>query len=175
MTDLQKAILELLSVGGIGLFLLLIGILTHVITKRKNKLCTQNTEGTVAKYRFLGGGNVAPIVKFEVDGKTYFTAKKYNGIKKVSMSGIPIPTNQYIVEDDKGYVCVKTGAFTNIRKLAENAWPLDSKMMVYYDPKNPKTNYVDRPITNNLTFISFTIAGISVISLAVLVFFLIQI
>lgn len=47
-----------------------------------------------------------------------------------------------IHEDEKGWLHVKTGAIANLRQLAEQLWPINSKMAVYYNPNNPKKCYV---------------------------------
>ena len=44
-----------------------------------------------------------------------------------------------VYEDEKGWLHVKTGAIANLRQFAEQLWPINSKMTVYYNPNNPKS------------------------------------
>lgn len=58
--------------------------------------------------------------------------------------------------------------------MAEKLWPINSKMMVYYNPDNPKKCYVDRPIYNSFASMMFIIMGSVVIVISIIVFFLMQ-
>ncbi len=170
MSEIQIAWLELLLVGGIGVILMLVGIGIKINTKKRNVSCTAVTNGIVIKHVFYGEGRMAPIVEFAVDGKTYRTKKKYNGIKSVSITGFPIAIKEKAWEDEKGWLHVKTGTFPNMRQLAEELWPIGSEMNVFYDPTNPKKNYVDRPITNQFLTIGFVSGGMLAIAMGILVF-----
>ncbi len=44
-----------------------------------------------------------------------------------------------VYEDEKGWLHVKTGAIANLRQFAEQLWPINSKMTVYYNPNNNNT------------------------------------
>ena len=90
------------------------------------------------------------------------------------ISGVPVPVKSEVYEDEKGWLHVKTGSIANLRQLAEQLWPINSKMTVYYNPNNPKKCYVDRPISKSFTSMMFIIMGIVTILLSVLVFFLMQ-
>ena len=46
-----------------------------------------------------------------------------------------------VYEDEKGWLHVKTGAIANLRQFAEQLWPINSKMTVYYNPNNLKKFY----------------------------------
>ena len=71
-------------------------------------------------------------------------------------------------------LCYRTGAIANLRQFAEQLWPINSKMTVYYNPNNPKKCYVDRPISKSFTSMMFIIMGTVTILSSVLVFFLMQ-
>lgn len=104
-----------------------------------------------------------------------FIGKKiFCGIKTTQISGVPVPVKSEVYEDEKGWLHVKTGSIANLRQLAEQLWPINSKMTVYYNPNNPKKCYVDRPISKSFTSMMFIIMGIVTILLSVLVFFLMQ-
>ena len=134
--------IQLLIDGGIGLILIISGILMNMIS---NKQCTKSVEGKVISYSFPGESHMYPIAEYAVDGVTYKTKKKYKGIKSIKASGIPLPVKSNAFEDEKGYLHIKSGAIVNVRQMAEKLWPINSKMIVYYNPDNPKICYVDRP------------------------------
>lgn len=79
MTEIQIAWLELVTVGGVGVILALAGVLIDVFTKRKNRMCSKQVEGTVTEHRFWGEGNMYPVVEYFVDGTCYKTRKKFTG------------------------------------------------------------------------------------------------
>lgn len=175
MTEIQIAWLELIMCGGIGVILALSGVIIDIVAKRKNKACTKQVEGIVIRHRFLGEGKMYPIVEYFVDETCYKTRKRFRGVKTLKISGFPaIPMQPNAYEDEKGWLHVKRGSFVNMRNLAEQLWPIGSKMTVYYNPNNPKTSYVERPITKSFTSIMFVIMGIAVVLLSVALFFLIQ-
>lgn len=174
MSELQIAWLELIIVGGLGVILALSGVIINIIVKRQNKSCTKQTEGIVIQYGFPGDGRMYPIVEYVVDGTCYKAKKKFRGVKRISASGFPIQVQQKAYEDEKGWLHIKTGPTANLRQLAEQLWPIDSKMTVYYNSNNPKKCYVDRPISGSFTSIMFVLVGMATIILSVLVFFLIQ-
>lgn len=91
------------------------------------------------------------------------------------ISGLPAYVEPNVYEDEKGYLHVKIGPIANLRQLAEQLWPVGSKMTVYYNPENPKKCYIDRPIYGGITSILFIIIGIVTIMLSLIVFILIQI
>ena len=174
MSELQIAWLELITVGGIGVILALSGVIINIIAKRQNKSCTKQTEGIVIQYGFPGDGRTHPIVEYFVDGTCYKAKKKFRGVKRIRISGFPTQVQSKAYEDEKGWLHIKIGPIANLRQLAEQLWPIDSKMTVYYNPNNPKKCYVDRPISKSFTSMMFIIMGIVTILLSVLVFFLIQ-
>ena len=167
MTEIQIAWLELMTVGGLGVILVLLGVTFNIIVKRQNQLCTKQTDGIVKQYGFPGNGRVYPIVEYFVNGTCYKTKKKFRGIKTTQISGVPVPVKSEVYEDEKGWLHVKTGSIANLRQLAEQLWPINSKMTVYYNPNNPKKCYVDRPISKSFTSMMFIIMGIVTILLSV--------
>ena len=76
MTEIQIAWLELMTVGGLGVILVLLGVTFNIIVKRQNKLCTKKTDGIVKQYGFPGNGRVYPIVEYFVNGITVFLEKQ---------------------------------------------------------------------------------------------------
>lgn len=174
MSEIQIAWIELITVGGLGAILALSGIIISIIAKMKIQLCTQQTDGIVIQYGFPGNGRMYPIVEYFAGGTFYRTRKKFRGIKTKRISGLPIQVQAKAYEDEKGWLHVEIGAIANLRQLAEQLWPIDSKMTVYYNLENPKKCYVDRPISESFTSIMFILMGMVIIILSVLIFFLIQ-
>ena len=91
MTELQIAYLELAIVGGLGALLVIAGIVARALAKRANDSCTARTTGTVLKHRFAGEGRLYPVVQYEVNGKNHQVRKRYNGVKLVRVTGLPVP------------------------------------------------------------------------------------
>lgn len=168
----EQIILIILLINGIGI--LLMGILIRLMTDKRNKSCLKKSIGNVVEYKFQGKGRMYPVIEFEVEGITYLTKKKYNSVKSVSYKGFPISIQADAYEDDKGNLFVKTGPIANYKNLAEKLWPIGKEMPVYYNPQNPKINYVERPIANRFLTVFFEIMGILIILLAVVLFFLIS-
>lgn len=53
MTEIQIAWLELMTVGGLGVILVLLGVTFNIIVKRQNQLCTKQTDGIVKQCTHL--------------------------------------------------------------------------------------------------------------------------
>lgn len=174
MSELQIAWLELGIVGGLGAIFVFVGIIMVVVISRKNKLCTRQTDGVVTEHRFPGQGKMYPIIEYMVDGNNYQTKKQFRGVTVIRISGFPIHVQSKAYEDDKGWLHIKIGPLANLRQLAEQLWPIGSKMTVYYNPDNPEKCYVERPFSGGFTSTMFIVMGLVTISLSVLVFFLIQ-
>lgn len=174
VTELQIAYLELAIVGGLGALLVIAGITARALTKRANDSCTASTAGTVVGHRYAGEGRLYPIVRYEVGGKSYQTKKKFNGVKLVQVTGLPITMQSEAHEDERGWLHVKLGPMVNVRELAEQLWPINSGATVYYDPAKPQRSYVDRPVSSSFACAMLAIAGLATIIVGVLVFFLIQ-
>lgn len=175
MTEIQIAWLELIMVGGIGFALALSGIIINIVGKKRNKACTEQTEGNVIQHGFPGDGRMYPIVEYSVNGISYKTKKKFRGVKTKSISGFPIHVQSNAYEDDKGWLHVKVGPITNLRHLAEQLWPIGCKMTVFYNPSNPNQCYVERPISGSFVSTMFVIGGGVVIFSGFVVFVLMQI
>ena len=175
MAEIQIAWLELMTVGGLGVILVLLGVTFNIIVKRQNKLCTKKTDGIVKQYGFPGNGRVYPIVEYFVNGTCYKAKKKFRGIITTQLSGVPVPMKPEVYEDEKRMATCKNMELLQIcNQLAEQLWPINSKMTVYYNPNNPKKCYIDRPISKRFTSMMFIIMGTVTILLSVLVFFLMQ-
>ena len=166
----NKDILVLLPMIILRMITISIGILIRVITIRRNKSCSEQVIGRVIRYEFKGKGRMHPVVEFETGGRTYLTKKKFNLVKSISV-GFLFSTQSNAYEDDNGNLCVKTGPFASLRELAEKLWPIGKEMTVYYNPQNPKINYVERPVTNRFLTIMSGFMGTLIILLALVIYF----
>ncbi len=173
MTNQQIALFELILVGTIGLLLIVASIVIKLICKLNNSKCTEHTLGKVVSYHH-NGEIITPIVEYTVNNTTYQTVKKYNGIITNNISGLPIKTDNYLYEDENNYLHINKGPISNVRYLAQQYLPIGSKHDIYYDPTNPKRNYVDKATNQVVIRTIFFYIGIFIILLALLVFFLIK-
>ena len=177
MSNTMTAFLALGIVGGLGFILIITAILIKTCSRRKISKCTECTEGKIVGYRYPGEGMVKPVVEYVVYDKTlccdktYRTTKKYNGFKITRYAALMEPS---ISEDEKGYLHIKMGPIANIKKIANEKWPMGSTVKVYYSANNPNVNYVDRPISNRFLFIMFLFAGILCIVWGLFLFFVIR-
>lgn len=171
MSNSFIAMLELGIISGLGIIFVGVALFIKVTSNNKILRCTELTEGIIIKHRFPGDSRVIPVVEYIVNDKVYHTEKKYNGYKKVRY---PLPMQSDFWEDEKGYLCVKIGLAANIRKIANDMWPIGSTVKVFYSPNNPKNNYVDRPIHNELVRTIFLISGIVLMVLGYVLFMIIK-
>ena len=169
MSKMQIAWLGFLVVGGGGVLFIFSGVMITIVTKKQMKQCTKKIEGAVVQYQFPGGGSMNPIVEYVVDGNRYIAKKKFRGILTKRISGLSVHVASGVYEDEKGWLHIKTGAIANLRELAEQLWPIGSKMSVYYNPNNPKRCYVDRPVLGSTISAVFIVTGLIILVLSVLV------
>ncbi len=162
MLEQQVQQLILITVCTPGVLLILAAIFIHFNTRRKNASCTECVQGFIVEHRYPGGGRVKPMVRFTVDGKNYMTYKKYNGVVTVRTS---FRRESEYRENDKGYLHIKTGPVNNVREQAQKMWTLGDPVKVYYNPYNPKINFVDRPINNSFMTIMSFLSGLFMIIL----------
>ena len=174
MTDNMTALLALGILGILGLALIAASVIIKLRVSGKTKACSARTSGVVVKHGFSGEGRMFPVIEFSADGKTYLAKKKFNGYKSIRISGPPVQMKADAYEDEKGYLHVKLGPIADLRKLAEKLWPVGSSMNVYYDPADPKKNYVDGPARSSFTVMMFAAAGLFCVILGVIMYFVIR-
>ena len=142
--------------------------------KKTNEAVYEKDRRHCCVYQFPGGGSMNPIVEYVVDGNRYTAKKKFRGILTKRISGLSVHVASGVYEDEKGWLHIKTGAIANLRELAEQLWPIGSKMTVYYNPDHPKRCYVDRPVLGSTIAAVFIVTGLIILILSVLLFVLIQ-
>ncbi len=176
MKNEQIALMELLTVGGLGFLLLAAGLIGYILRRRKGRHCTGSTVGNVVKHKYAGEGRMNPIIRYCVDGREYSVKRNFNGIvttKKVSPSHLYVEKGAYV--SDRDYLHVPMSAVTNCREMANALWPIGSEMKVFYNPENPKQAYAERiPKGMSLASVVFIGSGIFVMLLSVGMYFVIR-
>lgn len=176
MSEWQTAILCLLTVGGAGLSLILLGLLFLICQKKKIKNCTNIVNGYVIRYCFRGEGHMFPIIEYQVDDRIYTVPRRYRGyitIRKVSTKKIYEDRGIHVTPND--YLYVPMSAISNLRAMAEHLWPMGSEMKVYYNPNHPKEAIAEKiPEKAPIVTPIFTWTGIGMILLSFLIAFLIM-
>ena len=85
----------------------------------------------------------APIVEYRVDGQTYRNSLKYYWVVRATL---PWKTNQASSDIDlmAQRITIYTNSTVSKGNLFQDAFPLGSKMTVWYNPACPKESYVER-------------------------------
>ena len=167
----QEQIIKMifLSLTTPGIVITLIGIIIPLFSVYKAKKCTAVTTGRVFNYYHKGEMRIGPSIEFRDDENLPHRArKKFEGYKQKVRCPDGISD---VYEDEKGWLHTSRGAIGGWRKCASEKWPVGSEMTVYYDPKYPETNYVERPIYHRVTAISFILTGILFIALSLLMYY----
>ena len=86
MAEIQIAWLELMTVGGLGVILVLLGVTFNIIVKDRINCVQKKTDSIVKQYGFPGNGRVCPIVEYFVNGTCYKAKKKFRGIITTQLS-----------------------------------------------------------------------------------------
>lgn len=175
MSDAKIALIEILLVGGVGLAMTLAGLLLWICRRRKVKRCSEKTAGHVVKHIFRGGSIMLPVVEYRAGGKRYNTVRRFNGIitkQKISPSNFYKDSGAYVSEKD--YLVIPMGAVTDMKRMADELWPIGSKMDVWYDPEKPQTALAEKKSEKmTITSIITVSAGVFVMILALIIGYLI--
>lgn len=169
---MQLSWIELIIMSILSLFFIICGLANKKGAKKKTASCTKETMGTVIEHVFLDKGRIEPVVEYKVKGKKYTARRRIKGVKHSSISGTPNEVTE-AYEDEKGWLHVKLGSNSDMRRLAESLWPIGSKMKVYYNPSRPKTCYVDRPNPDMFSF-ALLLSGFLILGISIVVFFLMR-
>lgn len=109
---------------------------------RIKTLSSKSVEGVVVDYKRTQIVD-APIVEYIVDGQTYRNSLKYYRVVRATL---PWKTNQ--APNDIDLMAQKITIYTNSTdiegNLFQDAFPLGSRMTVWYNPACPKESYVER-------------------------------
>ncbi|MBQ8148184.1 MAG: DUF3592 domain-containing protein [Lachnospiraceae bacterium] len=145
MTATHIACIVLSSVGIMSIFL---SMLFFMRERRIIKKCSAIAIGQVIDYRFRRGDNpfIAPIVEFDVDGKTYRAYRHYRGIgkRKIVATKETNVNDGFYISDSDWFFYEQKGRVFSFRAQAERDWPLGSTLKVLYNPNKPKQAFVEK-------------------------------
>jgi len=143
---MAKEWLVVIIFGGIGAILFGIGLFLKQRNDRKKNHCTLKTTGEVIDYTFSSNNGIRPpVVEFAVNGETFTSKLQYTAVSNISGSWI----KETKIKGDKldHVLKVKQNKHFSRNPMA-GLFPLGSKLTVFYDPENPKKNYVERLAPN---------------------------
>ena len=142
MTDIS--ILIVIGMVAIGFPLFAVLFFGHFYKReiRIKNLSSKSVEGVVVGYKRTQIVD-APIVEYIVDGQTYRNSLKYYRVVRATL---PWKTNQSARDIDfmAQRITIYTNSTDSEGNLFQDAFPLGSKMTVWYNPACPKESYVER-------------------------------
>ena len=142
MTDIS--ILIVIGMVAIGFPLFAVLFFGHFYKReiRIKNLSSKSVEGVVVGYKRTQIVD-APIVEYRVDGQTYRNSLKYYWVVRATL---PWKTNQAASDIDlmAQRIILYTNSTVSKGNLFQDAFPLGSKMTVWYNPACPKESYVER-------------------------------
>ncbi len=160
-----------ITLGSIGLALIIAGLAIDIAQKSKVKKCTGSVTGHVIRHSFPGEGRMFPVVEYQAGGKTYTVKRKFRGIvtkKKIAPGKIHEDKGAFVSEED--VLHVPMSAVTNLRAMAEELWPVGSEMLVYYNPAKPKQAYAEKlPEHRPVEVTVFVATGLGIILFTVVI------
>lgn len=149
------------------LLLLAVGIVIFVLEKKKKESCTERTDGAMADYHFTSGAPCL-VTEYTVNGISYRKKKSFRGVISVQTSGGSGKNQVYVDKND--VVHIHCGAFIDMRRFAQELYPMGSLLAVWYDPANPHRAYVGKiPEKRSVTGIVFLRSGIGLVLLSLCV------
>lgn len=165
--------LPIIVIDVIGLIITISGFLIVFLEKRKMKNCIAVTEGKVVKYSFTHQ-TPAPVVEYDVGGRKYKKKKYFKGSVTVTSGIFNTETTAYV--DDKDVVHIRGGALLNLRKVAQELYPMGTYLKVFYNPQKPKQCYVDKFHDDSSVLIKvFTWMGFGFIVLGIIIIILMKV
>lgn len=142
MENKQIGLMMFGILGGLGFILLVVGIF---LKRRKENMldrCTRKTTGEVIGFTIPGNGAALPIVQYEVDHSIYKgkLIYRWNIIKRSTLT----KKTEVVSKDIFGHtLSIKTNSRLSTNALA-SVLPKGTVLDVYYNPRNPKENYIQR-------------------------------
>lgn len=137
----MNLIIEWLSFEVPSVILLILGILLIKHDRNKKKNCTQLTKGIITRYSYRGEGVCLPVVEYKVDGKNYKGVMHYTYV----VESTSVFNGQAKLKSEKDDTALKiSGNSCFMTNPMKQQFPIGSELKVYYNPKIPKQNYVQR-------------------------------
>ena len=142
MPDIRILLVIAVAVIGFPLFEVLFFGNFYKREIRIKNLSSKSVEGVVVGYKRTQIVD-APIVEYRVDDQTYRNSLKYYRVVRATL---PWKTNQSARDIDfmAQRITIYTNSTDSEGNLFQDAFPLGSKMTVWYNPACPKESYVER-------------------------------
>lgn len=140
--DIRILLAIAVAVIGFPLFEVLFFGHFYIREFRIKTLSSKSIEGVVVGYK-RAQIVATPIVEYRVDGQTYRNSLKYYRVVLVTL---PWKTNQVASDIDlmAQRITIYTNSTDSKGNLFQDAFPLGSRMPVWYNPACPKESYVER-------------------------------
>ncbi|MBQ7131048.1 MAG: DUF3592 domain-containing protein [Oscillospiraceae bacterium] len=139
-----------ISIAGAGLLTAIISFIFFISVRKRKKLCSAQTTGTVIDYNIKyrtnsAGPTITPIVEFTANGKSYKARRhyKYSAVSSNSANPKNKHNELYISENDVFHLKLY-GKTHDLKALAEKQWPLGTSMTVIYNPQKPEQAYAEK-------------------------------
>ena len=142
---LGKLVIPLMLAGpflGFGLVVFILFYPLYRKYKNIETLATTSIKGRVVAYSLQK--NRPPIVEYQVDGQKYENELEYVRIRYIESPYYPMRTELKSNLLDLVLVIQKNSAVSRSTVLP-NYFPIGTEMTVWYNPKNPKQAFVERP------------------------------
>ncbi|UTY40639.1 hypothetical protein NMU03_07695 [Allocoprobacillus halotolerans] len=170
MAQQETAIIVLLTLGGTGLLLLVVGIFLIIRQNMKVKKCQEKTYGVVVGYKRRSRELIVPVVEYHVFGNMYQKTRNFRAVISKSWRR---QDEEPVTISENDYVFLRGRIMT--QKMAEKIWPINMQMSVYYDPIKPQRAFVEKiPNKTPVVSIVFISLAIFLIVLALLLFYLLK-
>lgn len=138
--------------------------------KNRENRCTSRTKGKVIKYYYNSGVNL-PVVEYIVDNIRYKGKFKYSLILTISSpfkKGTKIESNIFDPN-----LKISRNSIISFDTLLREHFPIGTELDVYYDPYNPKLNYVVR-FTKNLMGRVFLLISFIFLTMVIILFVILR-
>lgn len=139
MAQQETAIIVLLTLGGTGLLLLVVGIFLIIRQNMKVKKCQEKTYGVVVGYKRRSRELIVPVVEYHVFGNMYQKTRNFRAVISKSWRR---QDEEPVTISENDYVFLRGRIMT--QKMAEKIWPINMQMSVYYDPIKPQRAFVEK-------------------------------
>ena len=147
----------------LGSVILIFLIVAYFFYRRDQKIRNESTEKTKGKVvQYSWQSSRAPVVEYIVDGKKYKKALYYSYVSHFST---PLSSPKVSAREDllDTKLRLRGNTRVSLNTLMYDHFPIGSKMMVYYNPEQPKLAYVERYAPNYLWRIFLGISGLFIV------------
>lgn len=159
--------LILLILCNVGILFLISGILIIISSNKKRKRCTEETKGVIIKHSYRNQA-FAPIAEYCIDHKVYKLKRKFRGVVRTRKFGVGYENKSAYVSD-KDFLYIQETPVSSLRSMAEELYPLNSQLTVYYNPSKPQEAFLEKiPQKASVVGVVFCWTGMGLIVLGIL-------